>query len=97
MRPDGGRARVHSHDGHFRLHYVRDVPAFGWTVVDESNAENPELSASETRLENRFYTITLDKTGCLTSIYDKESKREVLTGRGNLLEAFDDHPRDCDN
>ncbi len=97
MRPDGGRARVHFHDGHFRLHYVRDVPAFGWTVVDESNAENPELSASETRLENRFYAITLDKTGCLTSIYDKESKREVLTGRGNLLEAFDDHPRDCDN
>lgn len=77
--------------------YVRDVPAFGWTVVDESNAENPELSASETRLENRFYAITLDKTGCLTSVYDKENEREVLTGRGNLLEAFDDHPRDCDN
>lgn len=77
--------------------YVRDVPAFGWTVVDESSAENSGLSASETHLENKFYAITLDKTGCLTSIYDKENKREVLTGRGNLLEAFDDHPRDCDN
>lgn len=77
--------------------YVKDVPAFGWTVIDENNTENPELSASETRLENKFYAITLDKTGCLTSIYDKENEREVLTGRGNLLEAFDDHPRDCDN
>ena len=77
--------------------YVKDVPAFGWIVVAESKTEDAELFASETRLENRFYSITLDETGCLTSIYDKENEREVLTGRGNLLEAFDDHPRDCDN
>lgn len=78
--------------------YVRDVPAFGWTVIPEkSTVAVSTIQASAHHLENRFYSITLDDTGVLTSIYDKENGREVLSGRGNVLEAYDDHPRDCDN
>lgn len=80
------------------LRYAARVPAFGWIVLPDAE-ESPcsDLFASPTRLENRFYRITLDASGNLSSIYDKENRREVLSGCGNVLEAYDDHPKDYDN
>lgn len=79
--------------------FVKDVPAWGWKVVRpemlKDSGEAPK--ATPTHMENRFYSIELDETGCLTGIYDKINRRQVLTGRANVLEAFDDHPRNCDN
>lgn len=79
--------------------FVKDVPAWGWKVVRpemlKDSGEAPK--ATPTHMENRFYSIELDETGCLTGIYDKINCRQVLTGRANVLEAFDDHPRNCDN
>ena len=79
--------------------FVKDVPAWGWKVVRpemlKDSGEAPK--ATPTHMENRFYSIELDETGCLTGIYDKINRRQVHTGRANVLEAFDDHPRNCDN
>ncbi len=77
--------------------YVKDVPAFGWKVVDKSESAGGILSVSTSHMENDFFLIELDETGALTRIYDKVNNREVLTGRANVLEAYDDHPKEWDN
>lgn len=79
--------------------FVKDVPALGWKVIDPAAepGQPGELLATVTHMENRFYSIDLDETGCLTGIFDKINGRQVLSGRGNVLEAYDDHPRNCDN
>lgn len=81
-----------------KKYYVKDIPAYGWKVVDaeEEKAENI-LKVSASSMENQFYVIKIDETGALTSIYDKANEREVLSGRGNVLESYDDHPRIYDN
>lgn len=79
--------------------YVKDIPAFGWKVLKEEELAvcTDAISVSEKYMENKFFIIELDETGALTRIYDKTNDREVLTGRANVLEAFDDHPRKFDN
>jgi len=47
-------------------------------------------------LENEFLRVELGEEGTITSIWDKEAGREVLSGRGNLLELHDDNPRRWD-
>lgn len=53
-----------------------------------------ELIVTPQRLENRFFTLTLDEHGHLTSVYDKRAGREVLApgARGNVLQVFEDRP-----
>lgn len=83
-----------------KKYYVDQVPAFGWKVIEENSQtadSAKELSVSKMHMENRFYTIEFDRTGAMTSVFDKLRQREVLSGRGNVLEAYDDHPRDYDN
>jgi len=47
-------------------------------------------------LENEVLRIELGEEGAVTSIWDKEAGREVLSGRGNVLELHDDNPRRWD-
>ncbi len=80
-----------------RKYYVKDVPSFGWKVIQDSERSGNSLSVSNTCMENDFFCIRMDDTGALLSIYDKRNDREVLSGRANVLEAYDDHPKDWDN
>ncbi|MBR3295447.1 MAG: alpha-mannosidase [Clostridia bacterium] len=48
-------------------------------------------------LETPFYTIRFGSDGYMDSIYDKENSREVLKGRGNALEIYEDKPMSFDN
>lgn len=77
--------------------YVKDVPAFGWKTISDFQEQENGVICTEKYLENKFYIIELDDTGALTRIYDKENDREVLNGRANVLEGYDDHPRKFDN
>ncbi|MBD5537396.1 MAG: alpha-mannosidase [Lachnospiraceae bacterium] len=78
-------------------YYAKDVPAFGWKMITESETAGGDLLVSTSHMENDFFLIDLDETGALTGIYDRRNDREVLSGRANVLEAYDDHPRDWDN
>ena len=40
--------------------------------------------------------IVFEKDGTLSSIYDKEEEREVLSGPGNCLETYEDRPYQYD-
>ncbi|MBD5511393.1 MAG: alpha-mannosidase [Lachnospiraceae bacterium] len=78
-------------------YYAKDVPAFGWKMITESETAGGDLFVSTSHMENDFFLIDLDETGALVRIYDRRNDREVLSGRANVLEAYDDHPRDWDN
>jgi hypothetical protein len=65
---------------------ARDIPSLGYAVysvsVDQAAAAAaPRVSSSENSLENEFYRVVIDpNTGGLKSLYDKESKRELVDG-----------------
>ncbi|HIU76249.1 MAG TPA: alpha-mannosidase [Candidatus Pelethocola excrementipullorum] len=48
-------------------------------------------------VETPFYEIKWNKDGNLSSVYDKENKREALKGPGNILEVYEDKPLNHDN
>ena len=78
------------------------LPPMGYQVVGlgatRSSREDGALVAGEQHLENQFFTLTLDKAGRISRLYDKRFDRDVLLphGGGNRLIAFEDKPMDFD-
>ncbi len=87
---DGGRLAVFNPSSHPR----HGAPSCGWAVV-ESHPEH-HVVASGHSMENEFLRVEWDGDGVLTSIWDKELGREVLSGPGNVLELHEDNPRRWD-
>ena len=72
--------------------YARiEAPSCGWAFVVPHPSE-PEVSVMDHRMENELLRVEWDDRAVLTSIWDKEANREVLSGRGNLLQLHDDNP-----
>lgn len=100
--------RHEPHSNQFRLLIEpRDVPALGYEVLHVQGAgsairaaDAPEaVHVTATLLENHYLRIVLDpKTGCITSLYDKQSRFEALAARacGNQLQTFHDLPKEYD-
>jgi alpha-mannosidase len=88
------RHQVIEQDGQVML---VDAPACGWTVVDEVTTYDPVTVQGRT-IENGLLRVTWSEKGLLTSIWDKEAGREVLSagGAGNLLQLHEDNPRNWD-
>ncbi len=90
------------------------VPAMGYATffvrpAQKSTTLTSVLHATPESLENEFIRLKVDsRTGCITSLYDKRSRRETLmpaetdTGGpkelacGNLLQTFVDKPKEYD-
>ncbi len=83
---DGDRVAIFNSTSHPRA----GAPPCGWAVVDKP----PEVS--DRSMENEFLRVEWNDVGLLTSIWDKEASREVLSGPGNMLELHDDNPRRWD-
>ena len=76
-----------------------DAPSCGWRSVDHPAVPQVEpVSISGRVMQNGLLRVTWDEEGLLTSIYDKEAGREVLTAgaRGNLLQLHEDNPKNWD-
>ena len=60
--------------------YLRGLPSKGSLTFAPAEAEavSPFVRADDYHLETPFYSITLDRTGALASIYDKEFGRELV-------------------
>ena len=57
------------------------VPAMGYKVFDVRNRKcqiKSKLSASINKLENEKYFVTLNSNGDISSVFDKELKKEIL-------------------
>jgi alpha-mannosidase len=82
------RTEVVSLDGE----YTRiEAPPCGWSAVIPRSSE-PEVSVTDFSMENELLRVEWDDRAVLTSIWDKEERREVLSGPGNLLQLHDDNP-----
>ena len=64
------------------------------TAVSNEN----EITFENSRLETPFYTIRISEEGWISSIYDKESDREVISDNkyGNQLVLYEDMPLNWD-
>ena len=80
----------------------KDVPSVGYTVlhaVPGTRKVASDLKVDGTTLENSALRVVIDpKNGCITSLYDKQSRFESLASGscGNLLQAFVDKPKEYD-
>ena len=68
-----------------------EAPPCGWAVQAPVSGGD-RVSITNRTMENGLLRVEWDEAGLLTSIWDKESEREVLSGLGNLLQLHDDNP-----
>jgi len=67
---------------------VVTVPAMGW--APNRGKATSSLTVTASLLENRFFRMTLDEQGRITSLIHKETGRETLKAPSNVLELFED-------
>ncbi|BAY97892.1 glycosyl hydrolase 38 protein [Tolypothrix tenuis PCC 7101] len=76
------------------LFLASDIPSVGYRLfwlVPTSSLPSSQQLPSNWVLENEFLRVTVNSnTGDLASVFDKTQHREVLSGAGNQLQAFQD-------
>jgi len=70
------------------------VDSMGMEAGEEARTDAEKLLVSTDILSNRYFDITLDDHGDITSIFDKKACREIIKKpmKGNQFQAFDDRP-----
>lgn len=86
---------VESGEGRKLLIETGPVPSLGYRTfplvrASRQDADSEEITVTPTLLENRFYRLSLDPQGQITSLFDKHNQREVLAAPGNVLQVFED-------
>lgn len=87
---------------------VKDIPPMGWKVVSEEELDEQarekaddqtQIQVYDNRIESSHYSICFDDDMNISSIFDKDNRREVITAgkKGNQLCVFEDYPRKHDN
>jgi alpha-mannosidase len=83
--PDGREVPAHvlgEKDGATKLLFVAKVLSVGYAVYDvqptTASASSSTLKVSESSLENHRYRVSLNSAGDVSSIFDKQLKRELL-------------------
>jgi len=73
--------------------FLAHVPSVGYAVFDvqptEPRPSTSELKVSESLLENARYSVKLDQNGDVSSIFDKEVNRELLSAPIRLAISVD--------
>jgi alpha-mannosidase len=88
--------------GYKLLVEAKDVPSMGYEVLHVEAGKRPvatDLKANELTLENSLLRVVVNsRTGCITSLFDKQTNFETIAvgGCGNELIAFKDTPKDYD-
>ncbi len=76
--------------------YARvEAPSCGW-AVHVAHPREEQVTVTNHSMQNELLRVEWDDHGVLTSIWDKEVDREVLGGRGNLLQLHEDNPNRWD-
>lgn len=64
------------------LLFIEEIPSFGYKVfylVPSPPQQTKRIFKDrENEIENEYYKITLSNSGVITSIYDKENKKEII-------------------
>ncbi len=93
-----GVSVAHAHDDLSSRQEVRKRPEASRTPERGrwSRERIIPVVGDEKRLENALLRVTLGKDGTITSIYDKEFGREVLSGPANRILLWEDYPYSWD-
>jgi len=81
---------------------AKDVPPLGYAILHVVPGAEPaasDLKVSGLTMENAKIMVTVDpQTGCIVSLFDKQSNFESLAGGGcgNQLQTFKDTPKQYD-
>ncbi|MET9385191.1 glycoside hydrolase family 38 C-terminal domain-containing protein [Streptomyces sp. NPDC002928] len=77
---------------------VVTVPGLGTAAITAtaSEAVRAERTGGTIVLENAWTRVRIDADGLIESVRDLNADREVLCGRGNLLQLHPDHPNAWD-
>src|SRR5207244_11035961 len=94
IAPDGKEVPAQITNG--KVLFVAKLPSVGFAVYNVEPAEagnsSSELKATESSLENERYRIAIDKHGDVSSIFDKQISRELLSAPIRLAISTD-NPR----
>ena len=76
------------------------APAMGYAVQPPALETDKPVTLTESKigfiLENRFIRAIVDRTGHVTSLFDKRTGHEILVGKANHFVLFDDVPNNWD-
>jgi alpha-mannosidase len=70
------------------------VPACGWKTfpLGVGDKGKGSVKATSRSLENELLRVEINEQGEVTSVYDKQARREVMAGPGNQLRLYKDVP-----
>ncbi|RDC50175.1 alpha-mannosidase [Acinetobacter sp. RIT592] len=95
---DGNKLKYQRNKDEYTVE-IKGIPALGYKriilkVDDVQDDNNSVFEYCDGKISTPKYDIEWNEYGQLTSIYDKENKREVLAKgeRGNVLQMFEDKP-----
>lgn len=95
---DGNKLKYQRNKDEYTVE-IKNIPALGYKriilkVDDAQDDNNSVFEYCDGKISTPKYDIEWNEYGQLTSIYDKENKREVLAKgeRGNVLQMFEDKP-----
>ncbi|MFI6320667.1 glycoside hydrolase family 38 C-terminal domain-containing protein [Nonomuraea sp. NPDC050556] len=74
---------------------ARDVPSMGWRTFPIVEGDAPTWESTDsTSIENDRWRVNADpaRGGTLSSIFDRATGREILTGAGNELRVYEEYP-----
>ena len=97
--PVPGLYSERTYDGKY-LYLAEDVPSYGYSSRIGNMVESGQVIAgSGSCFETPYYRITIDSNGGLSSIFDKEERREVIKKgeAGNRIVSYEDRPLRFDN
>lgn len=78
-------------------YHAENIPSHGYAVIPAVTVDTG-VSVGERCIENDLIRVTFDEAYQLSSVFDKETQREVLApgAVGNRLEIYEDYPRAFD-
>jgi len=89
--PNGREVPSQLQDG--KVLFVANVPSVGYAVYNlqpaDSSTASSALKITNTSIENARYAVSLNQAGDVSSIYDKQLKKELLAGPIRLAISTD--------
>lgn len=78
---------------------IKAVPSYGIKKISKAVTKENKVRANGQALENDFYKILFDETGCITSLVDKRFNKEIVkqNEKINKFVIYEDIPRCYDN
>ncbi len=90
--PDGHEVPSQVSDG--KVIFLAKTPSVGYAVYSvrpgsSQKSEESDLHVSENSLENRYYRVTLNSAGDISSLFDKSIGKELLAAPMRLAISYD--------